>query len=451
MGKGVLFTILFLLIVIPLVSADITIEKKYKGSVILSELENPGVFDLTINNHGETDTFEIYDLVGVPITPRGKFEIKNGTSKTFEVRVFPPKNIRRINGPFIFDYQIKGEKAGITKDQIKLTIVSLEETLSIDQVYLDYDQTTLSFPVHNLQKTYLEDLELNVQSALFDSKQKISLKPYETQNLSIPIDIEKNKILEAGSYFLTAEFKLQGSKVKLENYVSYAEKNDISKAEDIGGTIIKSKTITKQNNGNVPLEDHIEMTGNVITRLFTSHSIEPSNINLQGFAIKYSWDNLLEPGESWSVVSRTNYTLPSILIILLIAIVTFIFIYSRTKLVIRKKVSYVKTKDGQFAVKVSVGVKSRAKVLNVKIIEHIPGATKLYDRFGIRPDKIDHANRRLIWNLQHLRSGEERIFSYIIYSPVKIVGRLELPPTIAVFEHLGKTQQVLSNRTFFES
>ena len=67
------------------------------------------------------------------------------------------------------------------------------------------------------------------------------------------------------------------------------------------------------------------------------------------------------------------------------------------------------------------------------------------------PDKIDPATKRLFWNLDRLNAGEERIYSYIIFSKVRVVGRFELPAATAVYLREGKTENVLSNRAFFVS
>ena len=116
---------------------------------------------------------------------------------------------------------------------------------------------------------------------------------------------------------------------------------------------------------------------------------------------------------------------------------------------ISKQVSYVKTRGGEFAVKVRVSVKARKHVERIQIIDRLPGMTKLYEKFGIKPDKIDTSTRRLFWNIDHLQAGEERVFSYIIYSNVNIVGRFELPSATAIYENEGNIQESQSNMAFF--
>jgi hypothetical protein len=83
-------------------------------------------------------------------------------------------------------------------------------------------------------------------------------------------------------------------------------------------------------------------------------------------------------------------------------------------------------------------------------VDKIPLIVNLYERYGaIAPDKVDTVNKRLEWNIDMLNAGEERIFSYIIYSRIGVVGRFELPSARALYERDGEVKDVLSNRAFF--
>ena len=95
--------------------------------------------------------------------------------------------------------------------------------------------------------------------------------------------------------------------------------------------------------------------------------------------------------------------------------------YSTSKLTLKKKVSFVKTKGGEFALKVSVIARARSYVENIKITDRLPGMVKLYERYGsIAPDRVDNKNRRVEWDIESLGQGDERMFSYIIYSKIGI-------------------------------
>jgi hypothetical protein len=69
----------------------------------------------------------------------------------------------------------------------------------------------------------------------------------------------------------------------------------------------------------------------------------------------------------------------------------------------------------------------------------------------VKPDKINAENRRIHWNIGDLNAGEERLFTYIVYSKVGIVGKFSLPGALAVFEKDGKIHEVESNKVFFMS
>ena len=48
-----------------------------------------------------------------------------------------------------------------------------------------------------------------------------------------------------------------------------------------------------------------------------------------------------------------------------------------------------------------------------------------------------------------MNKGEERIFTYIIYSKIGVVGKFELPSARAIYEKEGKVKKTESNRSFF--
>ena len=95
-------------------------------------------------------------------------------------------------------------------------------------------------------------------------------------------------------------------------------------------------------------------------------------------------------------------------------------------------------------------MRARGSVENIQIIDRMPHGTKLYEHGG-KPEKYDHSTGRFIWQIDRMNSGEERIFSYIVYSDLKIFGKLELPTALAVYHKDGKTHESRSNRTFFLS
>ena len=123
---------------------------------------------------------------------------------------------------------------------------------------------------------------------------------------------------------------------------------------------------------------------------------------------------------------------------------------SRSNLSLRKKVTFVKAKGGEFALKVSVIINARKHVERVNVIDRLPFLAKLHERFGgEKPSKIDMKNRRLEWSFDRLEAGESRIVSYIIYSKVGVLGKFALPTATAVYEREGEVHESESNHAFF--
>ena len=127
----------------------------------------------------------------------------------------------------------------------------------------------------------------------------------------------------------------------------------------------------------------------------------------------------------------------------------FVSFLATRKLSVHKGVSFVRTKGGEFALKINLRVKARGSVRKIVISDRIPGHAKVFNKFGIPPHRIDEHSRKIEWEIAHLNAGEERVFSYIIYSKINIVGSFELPAAIVSFDYQGKREHVLSNKTHF--
>ena len=149
---------------------------------------------------------------------------------------------------------------------------------------------------------------------------------------------------------------------------------------------------------------------------------------------------------------KTNWLFPFILLLLVVAIVVLVKKYTGTSVILRKRVSFVRAKGGEFALKVSIATQARKHVERVNLIDRLPPLVKLHEKFlGEQPTRTDEKNRRLEWNFDSMQPGEIRIVSYIIYSKVGVFGKFELPISTAIFEREGEIHEVESNKAFFVS
>ena len=448
MKKKAMLFLAILLIPLALADFNLDIQKVDKGSVVISELNNPAVFDFVIDNLGDPDNFEIYSPVGVSMAPKGTFDLPKGIS-TIEVSAYPNAEIRKRPGFFIFEYELRGQDTGILKDKLQIKIVELKEVVEIRVENVRLGDKTANVYIINKENTNLNDLRITGKSVFFDFDKKVSIGPY--QNVSFEVDLKDLEKVVAGPYVLSSDVVLSNIKVEIDGVINYLEKEGLSVKTDTTGLIVRITKTEKKNEGNVPVSAKIEMRKNIVSRLFTSLSSEPSSSVRHGFFVNYVWDKNANPGETFSVSMITNYTLPFIFVILVVVVAFLAKVYSQTNLVLTKRVNFVKTKGGEFALKVRLHVKARKHVDKVQLIDRLPGMTKLYEEYGIKPDRIEESTRRLFWNIDRMSAGEERVFSYVIYSKLNVIGRFELPAATGIYEFNGKTFEVWSNRAFFAS
>ncbi|MDP1695739.1 MAG: hypothetical protein Q8L29_02395 [archaeon] len=447
--KSLILLVFTSILFLSFASADLSVSKEDKGSIVIAELNNPAIFEFTINNSDSPDSFEIYSLLSVSMSPKGTFALLSGSNK-LEVKAYPSEEIReKVEGFYNFEYQIKSMSSSyIFKDTLRVKIVPLKNILEIKPVPLQQNSPEEIITVRNTENAHLYDLKIHFDSVFFESDGVVSLEPYESKNITVSVNLDKTKKLLAGPYVVTADVQYNDAKTRLNGILKYLEKEGTSVMTEHEGFIVRKTIITKTNEGNVETRAKVEVKRDIITRLVTINSLEPTRTERKGLFVYYTWERELKPTESIIVSTTTNYTFPFILAILVVFVALLAKIYSNTALVVTKRVSFVKTKGGEFALKVRLCARAKEHVDKIQLIDSLPGLTKLYEKFGNKPDRIDGA-RRLFWNLGSLNAGEERVLSYIIYSKMSVTGRFELPAATAVFQKDGKNMEVWSNRTFF--
>ncbi|MBX4196066.1 hypothetical protein KW805_00570 [Candidatus Pacearchaeota archaeon] len=429
-------------------SADIKVEAHDVARVIISDLNNPAVFNLTITNDGPQQGAQLYSLLGVSMSPKGTFELPSGVT-TIEARAYLPAEMRKTPGFFSFTYEIKGSESGIFKDSLMVEIVDLKNALTISADNFKPGDSQAVVHVKNLKDTYLENVHVKFSSALFNGETTVSLKPHEEVFVPVDVKLEAIKKLVAGPYVIKADIQVDDAKVRIEGVVNYLEREGISVSSHVTGFIVRETTVVKTNEGNTPASAKIEMSKDIVSRLFTSYSLDPLAVQRNGLLVDYAWEKKLAPADELVVTSTTNYTLPFILVILVGLSVVVARVYVRTALAVSKKVSFVKTRGGEFALKVTLSIHARTPVEDIHIQDHLPGSAILYEKYGTKPDHIE--GRMLSWNIHRLNHGEERTISYIIYSKLRVMGAYELPSAKATYKKEGQHHTAFSNRAFFVS
>jgi len=456
--KGLFFLSVFFLIILSLnfhiVSAiSLAVEQETVKETIIKEIGSPVVFNLKITNNGASDSFRIYSLV-FPITPSEEIPIASGETKTIRINVLPAESfIREKNGYITSEYFIKGNLGtDVYQGRILIKIDKFEDAFEIGTEKINPDSTIAKVYIFNNENNQVENIILTFNSVIFNFQKTVSLKPFEKDETEIEINLEKLKRLLAGPYIMTAKATLEGVTETIKGTYIITEKEGVSATTQKSGWIIRKEVIEKTNTGSVPVVVQISSTKNIISRLFSTFNPAPSNVKRENVRVYYYWEKEINPAESLKVTIITNWIFPFLLIIAIIVIVFLVHLYTSTDLILQKRISFVRAKGekrAEFALKVIINVKAKKFMEKVRVYDRIPMIAKLHEQFATPPTKMDERTGSLRWDIENLDKGEQRVFSYLIYSKIGVIGRFELPAATGLYERGGKTHQAKSNKVFF--
>jgi len=443
------YAILVAVLITSSVSA-LSITPSYSTQTIIEEIQNPITLYLNINN-AQAGEYNIYTLADLQIEPSQIFSIGSGdTTKIFTIT--PNENFK-ARGLYTFTYTLNHRGVEKLEERATFEVLPLIDVISVGSDSINPESKSITFYVENTADVHLNNISARFSSILFDISETIDLKPFEKEYIPVTVDPSKLKHTKAGIYIIDANFETPKGLVKTTGNLYLGEKKGITTTEDTAGFLISTKTINKINAGNVLESVEISTKKNILTRLITNFNIEPNIVEREGLSITYKWIKpRLGPGEVFTVKSTTNYLIPLLILAVFIAVYLTIRRITMKKVDIKKSVSPVKTKNGEFALKVKIRLKAKRTVENVTVIDRVPAMVKIYKKFGpLEPEKIDIPGRRIHWKLEDLNIGEERTLTYIVYSKVGYVGKFSLPPALAVFEIEGDLHESESNRVFFFS
>jgi hypothetical protein len=338
----------------------------------------------------------------------------------------------------------------MTQDTLTFKIIDLKDAFVVGSSDVDPESNSIEIFIKNTEKFDFGNMDVNFSSPFFSIQKSFSLGSKETKNFTVQLNPDDFNELIAGFYTLTAKVSVEGEEASVEGVIKFVEKNIVTTTKKEFGFLITTKIIEKKNTGNTVERSETVIKKNIISRLFTSFNPEPDFVEREGGSVYYTWDQEVMPGETLEIIVKTNWVFPFLIILFVILIVILTKKYSETNLVLKKKVSFVKAKGGEFALKVSISINAKKYVERVNVIDRVPLLVEVYERFGgDQPSRIDKKNRRLEWNFEKLETGETRILSYIIYSKVGVLGKFALPTATAVYEKDGEIHESESNRAFF--
>ena len=445
---GVALIILFALVSF---ASALQIKQSSLDVAVIPELSQPGKVPVVITG-ADPGNYVIYTLTAVKVLPSTPFQLNSGENDMiFDVY---PTNDLYANGPAAYSFAVglrNLEKNQVYEGTMAVRVVSIVDALALSSDVNSPDSSNITFFIQNKEGIDLTNVHVKFTSVFFDSDQVLNIGANGKTNVSISVPKDTLKKIEAGSYLLKAAFQTDRGERILEGRIYLGEKTDIQTQNTNSGFLIVTNKVSKINNGNINEDVVVNVQKDVISRLFTSFSVEPDSVSRDGLLVSYSWARKLGPAESFDVKVTTNYLTPILIVIAIVLIIIGIKRFTQTKLLVEKSVVPVRTSSGQFALKVKLRVKAVGRAANVSLVDRIPGIVQIYEKAPsiIKPTKIDSNNRRIQWDVGDMAAGEERAFSYIVYSTVGVVGKFALPQALAVFEKDGQIHEVESNVVYF--
>ncbi|MBI2043225.1 hypothetical protein HYT25_02445 [Candidatus Pacearchaeota archaeon] len=449
--KKLIFLIILLLALPYLSAINLEVQKVGSREVIINNVNEPATFDLKVKNLGSSDNFEFYNLLGFSMAPKGTVLIAGGETKDVQLMIYPREDLN-FNGFYTFEYFIQGTNKEKVSEKVTINMIDLKDAFEIGSWEIFPETSSINVYISNKVNFNFDIIRVSFDSPFFELEQDIPLKAFERKEFLVQLNREDFEKLTAGFYTLKADVTYKNEDAKVEGVVKFVEQDLLKTTENDYGFLIGTHVIEKKNQGNVVAESQTTIKKNIISRLFTTLNPEPDSVRRQGFNVYYTWAKEINPGESLKITVRTNWLFPLLVIFFIVAIVVIVKQYAMTNLVLRKKVSFVHAKGGEFALKISIVVGARRHVERISVVDRIPPLVKLYERFGgEKPSRINDKLRRIEWDISNLMPGEKRVLSYVIYSKVGVMGKFALPEATAIYEKEGEIHETSSNKAFFVS
>lgn len=442
-------TLAFLLTFQFISALTLDIQPQSEDTALILGSGMPAIFNLKIKNLGGADNIAFYNFFGSDISPKGTITIGTGETKEIAVAIYPRSDLKQ-EGRIKFDLFIKGNSGAQVTYPLMVNVVRLQNAFEVGAEEFQPDSNKVSVYIKNLIDFNFNNINGVFKSSFFNFEKTFSVGPYQKESFEVTLNKDDFRDLMAGFYTVTADITTDKQKATVEGTMKFSEKDIVTSTQDEYGIIINTKKITKTNDGNVVSKTSAVVKKNILSRLFTTITPEPLSVDRKGVSVYYTWEKKLSPGDKLEIVVRTNWLLPLMAVLLVVAAIILTKQFSRTNLSLKKKVSFVHAKGGEFALKVSIIVNARSFVERVNVIDRLPMLVKLHEKFGGEmPAKVDEKARKIEWHFNRLQAGESRVISYIIYSKVGVLGKFALPTTRAVYEKDGAVHEAESNHAFF--
>lgn len=346
-----------------------------------------------------------------------------------------------------------------TKFPLTLYVVSPQELIDVLAEIPEeiFPGSGVSFDVtfKNNANEKLENLDVYITSSIFSEEDKINLYPLKDLNKEYRFSIPSG--LEAGEYSFSIRVYHEGVlKGFYSTEFNVALSSDVNeKSSTSKGFLSSVVVLSKTNEGNTAVEKAVSYPCNWFKRIFTS--INPgAEVVVENGKKFYQWKFVLQPGEEYKITINTDYKILFVIVLIILGLVALRIYYKYRNLSIEKKIFKISdSKESISDLKILLHIKNNTNkdIHHIKVIDLLPNFIKPSSDFGtLKPTSIQKgsAGMRLVWEINSLEPGEERIISYKVHSKIHVVGKIDLPCASVQYRTTGKKLiNIKSNKLSF--
>ena len=468
MKKGLLLFSLIILILPIVLAQNVQID-----DVVINAKVQPGgtaEFELKIwNNQAYADNFKISpaefdvfpfsnDVKSVMIADEFEYvaNIPSNTVRTIPVKITISEEARPNNN-YLVHFNIESSQTKKKyQHEMRIGVIAPENLVEINSNLQDKvvpgKGIRFKLSMSSNANVLLDSVDVVVLSELFEERFSTPIFFKKISEKDVTFDLDSD--VKPGTYSLSVKAYQNRKVIGVYNKNFEVIKNpDIEEVIQVSKSFMKEKTnLQKTNVGNLVVQESFVYPVTALSKLFTKTSPE-ADLTQSNSLI---WNFELKPNQTYEVNIDVNYMSLFIFIIVVVFILLFLVYRYSKKIYIKKSALRIKeSKEGFSELKVQIHIKNKdTRVRNVEVYDIVPNMVNIIGEYGtIKPDKVQDGARgkRLVWRINELARGEERIISYRIQTKIGIVGKLVLPATVVRYKRGNSAYEFKSNNIVFHS
>jgi len=374
-----------------------------------------------------------------------------GASQTVNAKVSPPRDVR-IG---IYDIQI------MAIDDQELSIRGIGFLRLIVNSELPHIEANfITGSAIDPGPTDVDLIVKNTGALSHTSLKGIFTTPFsESQSFDIGfLDIEDAKLLwqgvldipyntEPNVYPFTFIVYQDGVEVsRTTKYLNIKEKETVQVDDIVSSNFLQEKhKLILTNVGNVDAENSYQVQMSTFDRIFTT-SRPAASVESLPVGKQVSWNYNLAQGESVEIKYMISYV-PFLEIALSMVLLFYVLAwYYRQDVSITKE---IESHGDSLKVRVTAKLNFCPNLKSVVVEDYVPTPLKLGQKFSpVHPKAIkqEAGKVKLIWRLDNLYPGDERVFTYTMKSSLGVIGDVLLPAAKAKTHIDGESKVFYSNR-----